>query len=313
MYELHELYSLDETYKECLANADTPYLSSSTIEELQKDERLQYLSKINTSDSWSLSYEFLEFQKIYFQTDITMKSKRVLEALEVTSISDIYQYDHIKCFSNDPRLIWAVGAYENFIDNKNEVLQCENPDLFKKIEKFPITQQILQELILYWTPLYAVNTIRNLISYLNQEQIQNYNEKLSHETWEIIHASLDLAQQQRDRMCRIENKRLEGLGKAPALYPVLFDILDLMPKSFETRDFSVSLFLFMLCTGQRYITICNIKLSDIKSVVFKGNKLSIKIICRITKANEDWNQPFILEGELEDYRIMNFVYWLNKF
>jgi hypothetical protein len=114
-------------------------------------------------------------------------------------------------------------------------------------------------------------------------------------------------------MCRIENKRLEGLGKAPALYPVLFSILDLVPKSFETRDFYVALFLFMLCTGQRYITICNIKLSDIKSVVFKGNKLSIKIICRITKANEDWNQPFILEGELEDNRIMNFVYWLNKF
>ncbi len=81
MYELHELYSLDETYKESLANADTPYLSSLTIKELQKDERMQYLSKINTSDSWSLSYEFLEFQKIYFQTDITMKSKRVLEAL----------------------------------------------------------------------------------------------------------------------------------------------------------------------------------------------------------------------------------------
>ena len=27
MYELHELYSLDETYKESLANADTTYLS----------------------------------------------------------------------------------------------------------------------------------------------------------------------------------------------------------------------------------------------------------------------------------------------
>lgn len=69
----------------------------------------------------------------------------------------------------------------------------------------------------------------------------------------------------------------------------------------------------MLYTGQRYITICNVKLSDISSVLVTGENVVIKIVARITKANQDWNQQFNLEGKFNDHSIMNFTFWLNQF
>jgi hypothetical protein len=74
----------------------------------------------------------------------------------------------------------------------------------------------------------------------------------------------------------------------------------------------------MIYTGQRYVTICNIKLTDIstyqKSSI--GDKMIITIIARVTKANNAFNQPYSIEGSKElnkeEDSIMNFVYWLNK-
>ena len=61
------------------------------------------------------------------------------------------------------------------------------------------------------------------------------------------------------------------------------------------------------------MTICNIKLSDILGVVQNQDRFILKIICRITKANQDCNQPFIPEDDINDKRIMNLVYWFNLF
>ena len=151
-----------------------------------------------------------------------------------------------------------------------------------------------------------------MISLLHQEH-KKFHHRLSKEIWAVIEDEYHIAQKERDKIARFEDRRLEGLGKAPAFYAVLFYILDLVPVSYPNREFYISLFLFMLSTGQRYVTICNIKLCDIRAVVRKQNLSSITIVCRITKANQDWNQPFILEGDINDNRIMNFVYWLNLF
>ena len=53
----------------------------------------------------------------------------------------------------------------------------------------------------------------------------------------------------------------------------------------------------------------NIKLSDISRVIFKedGN-----LIVTITKCDNNWQQPFSIEGKIEDNSIMNFIYWLSK-
>jgi hypothetical protein len=69
----------------------------------------------------------------------------------------------------------------------------------------------------------------------------------------------------------------------------------------------------MLNTGQRFITSSNILLTDIKDVIFFQDKVIVKIICRITKCNADWNQNFNIEGDFNEKSIMNFVYWLDCF
>ena len=70
----------------------------------------------------------------------------------------------------------------------------------------------------------------------------------------------------------------------------------------------------MFNTGQRFISMSNIMITDIKNVIFfENNTIIVTIVCRITKANQDWNQPFNIEGDLTEKSIMNFVYWLNEF
>ena len=58
---------------------------------------------------------------------------------------------------------------------------------------------------------------------------------------------------------------------------------------------------------------CEVKLSDINKIYFFNDRVIIKIIARVTRANQDWNQEFNLEGILSEKSIMNFVYWLNEF
>ena len=55
------------------------------------------------------------------------------------------------------------------------------------------------------------------------------------------------------------------------------------------------------------------KLSDISRVIVKedGNSI-VTIIARVTKCNNNYQQPFSIEGKIEDDSIMNFIYWLSK-
>jgi hypothetical protein len=66
--------------------------------------------------------------------------------------------------SDNKRCEWALNAYKEFIDIKNEELENESPKSFKELKEFPLSTNTLIELIKFWTPFYAVNTIRNLIN-----------------------------------------------------------------------------------------------------------------------------------------------------
>jgi len=144
-------------------------------------------------------------------------------------------------------MIWAENTYSNFIEFKNEQLICDDKD---QINEFPLTSKILDELIVYWTQMYTVNTIRSLIHNLHAYQIDFINKKFSDKQWTTIKNSLKVRQKQRDIICKKAKRRLEGLGKVPAYYPVLLYILDLVPQTYVRRNFYVSCFLFMLNTGQ---------------------------------------------------------------
>ena len=114
-------------------------------------------------------------------------------------------------------------------------------------------------------------------------------------------------------MCRLNKQWLEGIGKAPSFYVVLLHILNLVPENYRLYKFYMSLYLFMMHTSQRFITMSNVKLSDIRSVHQYKDRIIVKVIARITKANTDWNQEFNLEGYVNEKNIMDAVYWLNEF
>ena len=279
---------------------------------LQKDNRMDFIYQLDNIESWELSLECIQFNLSFIINENELQvSKKVLRSIESTSISDLFLYDNF--FTDEfklKRMIWAKNTYSNFIEFKNEQLICDDKD---QINEFPLTSKILDELIVYWTQMYTVNTIRSLIHNLHAYQIDFINKKFSDKQWTTIKNSLKVRQKQRDIICKKAKRRLEGLGKVPAYYPVLLYILDLVPQTYVRRNFYVSCFLFMLNTGQRYITMCEIKMSDISSVIVNGDNIIVKIIARITKADKDWNQQFNLEGKLNEGSIMNFVFWFNKF
>jgi hypothetical protein len=57
-----------------------------------------------------------------------------------------------------------------------------------------------------------------------------------------------------------------------------------------------------LCT---FITMSNVKLSDIRSVYQYKDRIIVKVIARITKADTNWNQEFNLEGNVNEK-----IYWM---
>ncbi len=69
----------------------------------------------------------------------------------------------------------------------------------------------------------------------------------------------------------------------------------------------MSLYLFMMHTGQNFITMSNVKLSDIRSVYQYKDRIIVKVIAGITKSNTDWNQEFNLERDVNEKNKMDSV------
>ncbi len=85
--------------------------------------------------------------------------------------------------------------------------------------------------------------------------------------WCIVDEATKAAKIKRDEIYRSKNKCLEGLGKAPAFYPVLLHILNLVSKNHRRYNFYILIFLFMLNTGQRFVTASNVMVTGIKDVI----------------------------------------------
>jgi hypothetical protein len=222
----------------------------------------------------------------------------------------MYQYHHVHGDTTNKRTLWANKAYSYFIEEKNEILIGQNRP---KIEEFPIQESIISELVEYWTQYYATNTIRILITLLHKSHIERGYEKFDSKIFKKLQAAYTISEKQRVIMCRLNKQWLEGIGKAPSFYVVPLHILNLVPENYRRYKFYMSLYLFMMHTGQRFITMSNVKLSDIRSVHQYKDRIIVKVIARITKANTDWNQEFNLEGYVNEKNIMDAVYWLNEF
>jgi hypothetical protein len=144
------------------------------------------------------------------------------------------------------------NAYLEFIDNM--IREGKN-----EVKEFPITEETVIKLIEFWTDRYAVNTIKVLLSILNQIQAEENHEKNDGDVLNSIAKCLLNAQLRRNVIRDFKGLRREGSSKVPCFYPVLLYILDLVPSTFKDREFYFSASLFSLCSGQRYVTISNVQ------------------------------------------------------
>jgi hypothetical protein len=285
-------------------------MSQAILEYLNRIEEAKFL--FENKESWALSAEDVEFNVMLFKHNMWNDSvnKNLLKALASTDVSDLHFFDEIRGIEEKSvKQEWALRAYAKFLDIENERRQlASKPEL----DEFPILPKTLECYVLYLGQFYAVSTVRTLITCIHKAQIDNCSNR------ETFKNSIEKVKIHRDLDCEKNGRRLEGIGKCPTFYPVLLWILDQVPKSEELRDFYNSLFLFMIYTCQRYVTICNIKLSDISAFRKSSidDKMIVTIIARVTKGNNAFNQPYSIEGsiqsKLDGNEIMNFIYWLNE-
>ena len=322
--ELNSELETNKVYKKELRNAYYPYLNDNAIDYLKSNISLKFLFEIDDSDAWVMSEEDVEFAYLWDpKPDVILNSKSLaIKALEYTYIDDLQMYETFKSKTKlSDKEKWALKEYENFIEDENEMKNLENDlnkekndsENLKLIIAWPINIEILQEFMKAMSKRYAAGTIRNMVSFLNNIQRFYGQDEFSKNDFKKINVTLDECKCYRNVLCNKKGLKLEGKGKAPAFHLILFHILNLVPHDYPDREFYISMHLFMLNTGQRYMTMCNIKLDDIVRVVrLVNNKVIVTIIARITKGSSQFNQPFNIEGDLENESIMNCIYWTNK-
>jgi hypothetical protein len=129
---------------------------------------------------------------LYSNNEIRV-SKRAKIGLASTDVTDMYLYDFVKPLGDiSKKEKWAVEAYRKFIDFKNDKLLCEAKD---EINEFPISGQILRELIEFWTHYYACYTIRFMITLVHQHQIKiSYPKFTRQEHWIIVDEALNITE-----------------------------------------------------------------------------------------------------------------------
>ena len=289
-------------------------MTTAVITKIKKLKELDFLFKELDTDSWTMTIELAEFNCAYYSKKDINVTKKIKCAIDCTNNSEMYLFDKTEKKMRTKKDIWALNAYLEFLDEYNENLVLEGK---KEVNEFPITEEIIKKVIEFWTDRYAVNTMRQLLCILNQIQSEENHEKYDGNELNTISDCLEEAQLRRNVIRDLKGLRREGSGKVPCFYPVLLYILDLVPSDYKNREFYFSAFLFGLCSGQRYITISNVKVSDIsRTYTSENNKFGVTIIARITKCNRDWNQSFNLEGSLEynenEVNQMDAVYWLNQ-
>ena len=305
-------------FMKCLFKIETPYMTQASLEYLKTMNELKFMFENRDSESWTVSSEDVDLNIMIFKHNLLTDcdNKILLKALASTDQSDLFIFDDIRGIDGvNKRQEWALRGYAKYLDIENERRELASES---KLDDFPISPQTLECLVLYFGQFYAVNTISNMISNIHSAQQDTCNKKFTKEHWEKFQQSLETVKIHRVLDCEENNRRLEGIGKCPMFYPVHFWILDKVPKTEQQRDFYNSLFLFMIYTGQRYVTICNIRLSDISAFrkSSRDDKMIVTIIARVTKGNNAFNQPYSIEGsivsKLEGDEIMNFIYWLNE-
>jgi TusA-related sulfurtransferase len=117
-----------------------------------------------------MSSELAEFNCSYYNKTNFNVSQKIKRAIDSTNISEMYLFDKSKRKMQTKKDIWALNAYLEFIDEYNENLVLEGKN---EVKEFPITEEIVIKL----TDRCAVNTIKVLLSKLNQIQAEENFEK----------------------------------------------------------------------------------------------------------------------------------------
>ncbi len=107
-----------------------------------------------------------------------------------------------------------------------------------------------------------------------------------------------------------------GEGKDPCIIPDLRTIIKSYPPGYKDLAAEAILWLLGVTTGARAVTLTNIKIGDIwsinDSVDFEGRKV-VEIRYRVTKKNPAWNHPVSIEGYPGRYKVLDPVYWLDRY
>ena len=91
-------------------------------------------------------------------------------------------------------------------------------------------------------------------------------------------------------------------------------IIETIPEGLNCKVGESSLYLLGVSTGARSITLTNVTLSDLISVILssEANSIILQIKYRVTKGLVNWDHIVSVEGNLNYKTNINCLYWLNQ-
>ncbi len=280
--KFYSQHKTDEELNKIMKQIQYPSLSKESIALINTTTALSFLaSHFSSWSDFNEQFNNLIFSNITNYDEEDKFNFRFHKGIRNLNPLDLHNYIINFDLKIDPKTNWCVERYEEYIETEN--IQNET-DMLDLIEAWPVKLNVLQNFMVEMSDTLAVNTINTIVTTVHkQHQILGHS-TFNKEFWIEVGKTRLLCQKNRDAMCLKENKNLEGTGKMAAIYIVLLYILQLVPVEYPNREFFISCFLFMLNTGARYITICNIQLKDLKRVIRCENKKILLLVqAQVTK------------------------------
>ncbi|KAH7818782.1 uncharacterized protein MONOS_15150 [Monocercomonoides exilis] len=150
--------------------------------------------------------------------------------------------------------------------------------------------------------------IHVIVPSIKRMSIEKRNRKLNKRTKAAINEAIHSLKYDKEVKKR-------GKEREPALLKDVERIVTFMPKTLDSKEMEAALYLMSVQTGARAITLSSVLLSDIVRVMSsnESGKLLVTLRYNRTKGSSNWNHEITIEGQEEEEKPTDAVYWLSKY
>ncbi|KAH7819253.1 uncharacterized protein MONOS_15765 [Monocercomonoides exilis] len=183
----------------------------------------------------------------------------------------------------------------------------------EKVERrvWPLEWNVVRGFVLFCGKEYKyslTSIVHVIVHSIKRMSIERRSRKLNKKTV----AAMD------DAICFLRyDKEVKKMGKErePALLLDEERVISFVPNVLDSKEMEAAMYLMSVQTGARAITLSSVLLSDIVRVMSsnESGKLLVTLRYNRTKGSSNWNHEITIEGQEEEGKSTDAVYWLSAY